>query len=176
MDLLTTEEAHQQRLTRNVNELLQELRVAQAGVQILFGFLLAVAFTDTDARAGTDIHTIHVVTVMLTTFSTALLIAPAAWHRMLFRRGQRARIVRVANRCAVAGLGFPAAAMTGTVLLLTKIVLGGTPAILLTAATATIFTILWFATPLQCRCSVAEATPVDERDRRPKDGSESGKV
>src|SRR5882724_8658138 len=96
------EESEQQRLARNLGELLQELRVAQAGVQILFGFLLSIAFTDRYAHADGTVHVTHFVTVLFATAATAFLTAPAAWHRILFRHGRRERIIDLGSRMATA--------------------------------------------------------------------------
>src|SRR5262245_5539806 len=144
-------ESRDQQLTRNVSELLQELRVAQAGVQFLFGFLLSVAFTEHYARASGFEQVVHLVAVMFATVAVALLAAPAAWHRLLFRRGQRPRILRVANRLAVAGLGALAVAMTATVLLIFEIVAGPGIAVVFTVVTAVLFGVLWFVLPLRDR-------------------------
>jgi hypothetical protein len=141
----------QQRSTRNVAELLQELRVAQAGVQILFGFLLAVTFTEAYLRASGFQHAIHLATVFLAVAAMALLTAPAAWHRILFRRGQREQILRVANKFAMLGLTCLAGAVTGTVLLITDVVIGGWFAIMVATATAIAFSLLWFVLPLRHR-------------------------
>jgi uncharacterized protein DUF6328 len=140
-------ESDQQRLTRNVSELLQELRVAQAGVQILFGFLLAVAFTEPYQHGSRFLHIVHLITVLISTASIALLVAPAAWHRMLFRKGQRPEILRAANTFAVAGLICLAGAMTGTVLLIADVVVGRWPAIVIAAVIAIGFAWLWFVSP-----------------------------
>jgi predicted membrane channel-forming protein YqfA (hemolysin III family) len=147
------EESEHERLTRNVNELLQELRVAQAGVQFLFGFLLAVAFTEPYARASTAQHVIHLVAVIFATAAVALLSAPAAWHRVLFRRGERPRIIEVANRLSIAGIACLAVATVATVLLLTNEVVGGWVAIVITVLAAILFTTLWFVLPLRHRWS-----------------------
>jgi len=144
-------ESPDERLTRNVNELLQELRVAQAGVQFLFGFLLAVAFTEQYARASGFEQVVHLVAVLFATAAVALLTAPAAWHRMLFRRGQRPVILRVANTLAVTGLACLAVAMTATVLLLVKVVAGPAVATVVTALVAVMFGTLWFLLPLRAR-------------------------
>ncbi|MCJ0906565.1 DUF6328 family protein [Rhodococcus sp. ARC_M6] len=134
-------------LARNFNELLQELRVALSGVQILFAFLLAVAFTERYADGPSYIRTIHLVTVILVAISFGLLMAPAVWHRVLFRGGHRERILTIANRFTLCGIGFLAASMTGTVLLITEIAVGGITAIILTAGAAVMFTTLWFVVP-----------------------------
>lgn len=144
-------ETDHERITRNVNELLQELRVAQAGVQILFGFLLAVAFTEVYTRASGFQQAIHLITVLFATAAVALLTAPAAWHRMLFRMGQRDVIVRVANVLTVSGLVSLAAAMTGTVLLLADVVIGGWFAVVISVFVAIGFVSLWFLLPLRIR-------------------------
>lgn len=144
-------ESPDQRLARNVSELLQELRVAQAGVQFLFGFLLAVAFTEHYARASGFEHVVHLVAVLFATTAVALLTAPAAWHRVLFRQGQRSEILRVANRLTVAGLACLAVAMTATVLLLFKVVAGPVVATVFTVVVAAMFAILWFILPLRTR-------------------------
>lgn len=144
------EETHHARLTRNLAELLQELRVAQAGVQILFAFLLSVAFTDRFADAGTFVHVLHIVIVLLTCASAAFLIAPAAWHRMLFRKRRRAEIIRAANFCALSGLGLLAAAMACTVLLIAVVVIGpGWTSGVIGGCSAVLFAVLWFAYPLR---------------------------
>jgi predicted membrane channel-forming protein YqfA (hemolysin III family) len=142
------EESENEQLTRNVNELLQELRVAQAGVQFLFGFLLAVAFTEPYERASTTQHVIHLVAVVFATASVALLSAPAAWHRVLFRRGRRKTILEVSNRLSIAGIACLAVALVCTVLLLTNQVVGGWVAIVITVLAAILFAMLWFVLPL----------------------------
>jgi hypothetical protein len=144
-------ESRDDRLARNLNELLQELRVAQAGVQFLFGFLLSVAFTEHYARASGFEQVIHLVAVAFATAAVALLTAPAAWHRVLFRQGQRPTILRVANKLTVVGLACLAIAMTATVLLLFKIVAGTVVATVITVVCATLFGVLWFLMPLRVR-------------------------
>jgi predicted membrane channel-forming protein YqfA (hemolysin III family) len=144
-------ESEDQRLARNVSELLQELRVAQAGVQFLFGFLLAVAFTEHYARASGFEQVVHLIAVVFATASVALLTAPAAWHRLLFRQGQRREILRVANTLMVIGLVCLAIAMTATVLLLFKVVAGTTIAVVFAVLVAVLFGLLWFVLPLRVR-------------------------
>ncbi|MPZ79322.1 MAG: hypothetical protein GEV28_02580 [Actinophytocola sp.] len=150
-DRAARQESEHERLTRNVNELLQELRVAQAGVQFLFGFLLAVAFTEPYVRASTFQHVVHLIAVLFATTAVALLTAPAAWHRMLFRQGERPMIIEVANRLAISGLACLAVAMTFTVLLLTDAVVGAWAAIVIAVFAAGLFATLWFLLPLRRR-------------------------
>lgn len=145
------EETEQQRLTRNVNELLGELRVAQTGVQILFGFLLAVVFTPLFQRATGFEKSLHISAVLLAVLATALLSAPAAWHRMLFRSGRRYEILRIGNRVVLGGLVCIALAVTATVSLIIKVVFGTVPMILGAVFVAAVFVGVWFAAPLRLR-------------------------
>jgi Na+/melibiose symporter-like transporter len=155
------EESEDTQLARNLNELLQEIRVAQAGVQILFGFLLSIAFTERYATTSGYVRTIHLVTVLFATLSVALLTGPAAWHRLLFRLGRREKIIRVANRLAVCGLAALAVAMTGTVLLLAEVVIGGWGAIVCGVLAAVLFGLLWFALPARDRAKGPAKERVD---------------
>lgn len=141
------EESHQRRLARNLNELLQELRVAQAAVQILFGFLLSIVFTERYASADGYIRATHLITILFAAGAVALLTAPAAWHRLLFRRGRREDVIEVANRFAIAGLACLAVAMTGTILMLGEVIVGGWIAIVMGGFAALVFGTLWFAWP-----------------------------
>ncbi|WAL65855.1 DUF6328 family protein [Amycolatopsis cynarae] len=141
------EETPNQRLARNVSELLSELRVAQAGVQILFGFLLAVVFTAQFRQASGIEKGMHLVAVILAATSTALLTAPAAWHRMLFRGGFRLEIVEAGNRAVLAGLVCLAAAVVDTVALIAKVVYGPIAMIVVGGLGALVFVLLWFVVP-----------------------------
>jgi hypothetical protein len=145
------EETENEQLRRNFNELLQELRVAQAGVQFLFGFLLAVAFTVPYAQGTTFQHVVHLIAVIFATTAVALLSAPAAWHRLLFRQGERPMILEAANRLAITGMVCLAVAMTFTVLLLTDEVMSTVGAVIIAVLTATLFTVVWFLMPLRRR-------------------------
>ncbi|MDT7785302.1 MAG: hypothetical protein QOF58_3721 [Pseudonocardiales bacterium] len=145
------EESDQSRLARNVNELLQELRVAQAGVQILFGFLLSIAFTDKYASTSGYVRATHLITVLCAAAAVAFLTAPAAWHRVLFRQGRREEVVRAGNTFALIGLAFLALAMTGTVLLLVEVILPTWAAVVVGALALVVFAGLWFAAPLSTK-------------------------
>jgi hypothetical protein len=142
------DEPEQERLARNMSELLQELRVVQTGVQILFAFLLSVAFAARFGDASEFERVTMVVTVALTTVSAALLMAPAAWHRLYFRQGRREDIIRWGNRFAIVGLAFLAAAMTGAVLLVVDAVFGATAAISIASCAALLFAAIWFVLPI----------------------------
>jgi hypothetical protein len=144
-------ETEAERLDRNYSELLQELRVAQAGVQILFAFLLTLAFTQRFAETTSLQRAVYVGTLLLSAASVALLIAPVAFHRMVFRRRQKDDLVAATNRLALAGLVTLFMAMVGAVLLILDVVLGNGPAVALTAVVAAWFVLLWFVLPLPAR-------------------------
>lgn len=146
-----SEETEHQRLARNVNELLAELRVAQAGVQILFGFLLAVVFTTPFRDANGFEKSLHMVAVLLAVLATALLSAPAAWHRMLFREGRRYEILARGNRIVLAGLACLALAMTVTVALIAKVVFGWIAMLVTAVGVGAVFAGFWFIAPRRLR-------------------------
>jgi predicted membrane channel-forming protein YqfA (hemolysin III family) len=143
----TSDDAEQSRLDRNFAELLQEIRVGQAGVQILFGFLLSIAFTNQYDQVDAAVRVIHLVTVMFAAAAVALLTAPAAWHRMLFRQQRRPLLVAAADRLASWGLGCLAFAMTGTIVVLAAEVANMTLAIILGSFAAVGFAVLWMMLP-----------------------------
>lgn len=145
------DEDEQTRLARNMGELLQELRVAQAGVQILFAFLLSVTFSARFGQATTLQRTTLTVTILLTTASAALLIAPVVWHRLYFRQGRRADIIRWGSRCALGGALLLAMAMAGAVLVTTAPVVGSTFAIVLACCAAAMFGTAWLSLPFMLR-------------------------
>jgi Family of unknown function (DUF6328) len=114
-------ETELERCDRNLVELLQEVRVAQTGVQVLFGFLLAVAFTQR-FREISDFQRIdYFVTLMAAGGAAVMLIAPTAYHRILFRRGDKEHLVDVANRFTMIGLAGVALSMVGVVLLVSDV-------------------------------------------------------
>lgn len=155
------------KLRRNVNELLQELRVAQAGVQILFGFLLAVTFTEPYLRGSGFQKGVHLTAVAFTVVAAGLLTAPAAWHRVLFRYGQRERILRISNRFALGGLASLASAVSATVLLLVDVIVGVVPGIVAAAVALTGFATVWFIMPMRHRDPAAERDePTDSEPAR----------
>jgi membrane-bound acyltransferase YfiQ involved in biofilm formation len=145
------DETPAERADRNLNELLQELRVALPGVQVLFAFLLTVPFAQRFARVTTFQEKAYFATLLLSTVATALLIAPSAYHRLNFRQRDKEHIVNMAGRFAVAGLATLALAMTGAVLLVTDVLFGSTVVALAAAGTGAMFALLWFALPLRRR-------------------------
>ncbi|MEU7228579.1 DUF6328 family protein [Streptomyces chrestomyceticus] len=113
-----------ERYDRNFGELLQELRVLQTGVQILFAFLLTLAFTPRFVSLDATQRAFYVGTLLLAVLATLLLTAPAAVHRVLFRRRAKGLIVEVSARLTAAGMAVLALALAGAVLLVVDVVLG----------------------------------------------------
>jgi hypothetical protein len=140
-----------ERLDRNLGELLQELRVALPGVQVLFAFLLTVPFQKNFEKATGFEKDVYLVTLLLTALTTALLIAPSAYHRLEFRQGDKEHIVAVANALAIAGFGVLAAAMSSAVLLVTHFLFSPTTAIICTVGAAIVLYALWFVAPFTRR-------------------------
>jgi hypothetical protein len=145
-------ETEEERLDRNLGELLQELRVALPGVQVLFAFLLAVPFQKNFTEATAFDEKIYFVTLLLTSLSAALLIAPSAYHRLTFRYQQKHRLVFVANRLAIAGLATLALAMTCAVMLVTNFLFGTVATTVITTVLVLgMFVVLWAVLPLKRR-------------------------
>jgi uncharacterized protein DUF6328 len=144
-------ESEKERLDRNLTELLNELRVALPGVQVLFAFLLGVPFTQRFSELTSYQEDIYYGTLICAAAATALLIAPSAHHRIEFRLRDKRHIVFMANRFAIAGLGFLALAMTGIVLLITDVIFSGLATAIATTATAIVFAVLWYGMPLARR-------------------------
>ena len=145
------DESEAERADRNLAELLQELRVAGLGVQVLFGFLLSLPFTTRFTHLSPGQRNLYLGTIVLAAVATALLLAPVAYHRLVFRQGQKERLVRAANIMAIAGLATVGLAVSAGVLLVTGYVSSGLTAGLITAFVTSVFAGLWFAFPLAHR-------------------------
>jgi hypothetical protein len=140
-------------LDRNVAELLQELRVAFTGVQILFGFLLSLAFTQRFGELNGFDLTIYTVALLCTALATMLLMAPVSFHRLVFRRRQKAALVVVADRLLIVGLALLVPAISCAVLLIVDVVLGRWIGIVCGSLTALVGLLTWYALPLAIRHS-----------------------
>jgi hypothetical protein len=143
------EETESERLDRNLQEMLGELRVALPGVQVLFAFLLVVPFNQRFADVTQFQKTVFFATLLCTTASTLCLIAPTAHHRIEFRQQDKQRIVRTGNRIVVLGLLLLAVAMTGAVLFVTDFLYGSTTTAVAAAGVALAFAVVWYAIPLR---------------------------
>jgi phosphoglycerol transferase MdoB-like AlkP superfamily enzyme len=139
------------RLDRNLGELLQELRVALPGVQVLFAFLLAVPFQQNFDQTSHFQRSVYLATLMLTAISSALLIAPTAYHRMTFRYQRKDPLVVLGNRLALAGLTSLGLAMTGAILLVTDFIFSPATAVLACLFAVAMFSVLWYLVPAMAR-------------------------
>ncbi len=144
-------ESEREKLTRNFNELLQELRVTQTGVQILTGFLLTLPFSQRFRSLDGTQRTVYLAILVGSVVATGLIIAPVAFHRTLFRRGERPWIVKAANRAARAGLLALALTTSGVVWLVFDLVTERTVAHVAGALSLVFFGLLWVGYPLAHR-------------------------
>lgn len=142
------DETAAERLDRNTIELLNELRIAGTGIQVMFAFLLVVPFNAGWSKTSPFERTVYFVTLVFVALATFLLIAPPAHHRILFRHHDKAFLIAVANRLAIAGLAFLALGFAGILVLLSDYVVGGIAPVVAGALTLTITGGLWFALPL----------------------------
>ncbi|WP_320066669.1 DUF6328 family protein [Micromonospora sp. RTGN7] len=146
-----SKETEKQRWQRNFADLLQELRVAQTGVQILFAFLLTLPFSNGFTRTSEFQKDVYIVALLSAAAATAMIISPVAFHRALFRQGRKPELVRFAHRMASGGLAFMLVAMVSAVLLITDFVLDRGIAFVLTALTALWFLAFWVVLPISRR-------------------------
>jgi hypothetical protein len=142
------DEGPAERITRNWNELLQELRVLQTGVQILTGFLLTVPFSPRFPDLADHQQTIYLIVLVGSVITTSLIIAPVSFHRILFRRRQRPWLVTASHACARAGLAGFAITSALVVLLVFDVVLSFGVAVVAAIAVLVLFVSLWAGLPL----------------------------
>ena len=148
-DFGNDDESEQERLTRNLNELLQELRVTQTGIQILTGFLLTLPFSDRFKDLDSGQRGVFLAILTGSVIATGLITSPVAFHRVLFRHGQRPWLVTNANRAARAGLLFLALTTSGVVWLVFDLVTNRTLASVAGVLSLLFFGVLWAVVPLK---------------------------
>jgi hypothetical protein len=147
------EETEQERLDRQLDQLLNELRVAMPGVQVLFAFLLAVPFQQRFVEVTDFQKNVYFVTLLASAAASALFIAPTAYHRLMFRARDKPRLVALSSKLAVAGLVALAIAINGALLLVTDVLFDGTAVIVTTVAATTLYVGLWFVLGLVRRAA-----------------------
>lgn len=140
-----------ERLDRNWNELLQEFRVAQTGIQILFGFLLIVPFQTGFTEVDSWQRWVYLLVFASTTVSTICILAPVMAHRILFRRKLKDALVKLGGALAMASLAFLGAALVGAVALVVSVVLDTRAAWIAAVGTLLVVMALWLATPFAMR-------------------------
>ena len=143
------DESEQERVDRNLQEMLGELRVALPGVQVLFAFLLVVPFNQRFADVTSFQKAIYFTTLMFTTAASICLIAPSVHHRIEFRRQDKEHIVATGNRIVILGLSLLALAMTGAVVFVTDVLYGGVTTVIVGVGVVIGFALLWYAFPLR---------------------------
>jgi Family of unknown function (DUF6328) len=148
-----------QRADRNFNDILQELRVTQTGVQILFGFLLTMPLQARFEKLDSYEKALLVIAVLLLATATACIIAPVAWHRVLFRHRLKTEIVDAGDRFAKAGLAFLGLGIVTSMLLMLDLVLSRGVAISLAVALGVLLLSLWGVAPTLRRRQLRAETP-----------------
>lgn len=142
------EEDDKERLDRELIELLNELRVALPGVQVLFAFLLILPFQQRFADVSAEDKGVYTLALLLSALAAALLIAPSMYHRLNFRRGNKERLLFDSNRLMVAGMLCLAVGVACSVYLVVDVLYGGVAAVLATAATLIVYAGLWLGLPI----------------------------
>jgi hypothetical protein len=143
------DESDVERLDRNLSELLNELRVALPGVQVLFAFLLVVPFNQRFVDVTSFQRTIYFITLLCAAAASAFLISPSVHHRIMFRQQDKEYVVKTANRSAIVGLSFLAIAMTLAILLITDVLFGPAAVAITASGVALMFGLVWYAVPLR---------------------------
>jgi Family of unknown function (DUF6328) len=149
--MATGAESDKERVDRELRELLDEVRVAIPGAEVLFAFLLGVAFTERFAHATSTQRHVYFATLLSTAAATALLIAPSAYHRIRFRDGDKNRMLYTATRMMIGSLILLLLAVSGAVFLVADIMYTSPFAALASALTAAWFVSFWFALPVMRR-------------------------
>jgi O-antigen/teichoic acid export membrane protein len=145
------DETSLERWDRNFNELLQELRVAQTGVQILFAFLLTLPFTSRFGEVSRLDKVVYILTLIAAASATAFLIAPVSGHRQVFRTGRKPGLVRFASRLAKVGLVCLLVAVIGAVFLVLDFVAGLGWAVGISLVITMLYLALWYVLPHRIR-------------------------
>jgi len=158
-----TGETEQERLNRNMNELLQELRVSQTGVQILFAFLLALPFAQRFTEVTSFQRDVYFATLLLAGAAAAFFIAPVSAHRLLFRRQGKEHLINSSNWMAIAGLGCLAVSIVGVILLISDFLFNPAVAAVTTSLAFLLFVVLWYVLPLRWLWRHRDISPVPPR-------------
>ena len=160
------DENPKERRDRELIELLNELRVALPGVQVLFAFLLTVPFSQRFADLTDGQRSVFFATFVTTSLATAMLMAPSAYHRLRFRQADKERLLRIGNVAAIAGLVFLLLAVTGCVFLIADLLFDAATAWVIAIVLAGGYGVLWFALPLARRLREAVDDDDDAIDAR----------
>jgi len=146
-----SDESRSERLNRELIELLNELRVALPGVQVLFAFLLTVPFSSRFTTITSGQRALYFATLVGTTIATVLFMAPTAFHRIRFRQGDKERILRVSNVLAIVGIASMGISITLAITLIADLLFGVAAAVAVGMSAFVVMGVLWFAYPLSRR-------------------------
>jgi hypothetical protein len=155
------DESPEERIGRELDELLQQLRVTLPGVQVLFAFLLTVPFTDRFHLVDGLARDMFFVAFLATTAATALLLAPVAYARIQFRQFDKERLVRLGTVAAIAGLALLAVSLSASTFVVTQVLFSNAAAGLVAALALLLFAVAWFVVPMVARMTA------DDRRRTP---------
>ena len=155
-------ETEKHRWDRNFADLIQELRVAQTGVQILFAFLLTLPFSSGFPDVSALQRDLYVVALLSAAAAAAMLISPVAFHRALFRQGRKPELVRYAHRMVTGGLAFLLISMVSSIFLIVDYLLSRWVAIVLGVLAAAWFLVFWVGIPIYRRNWIDEADEAEE--------------
>ena len=158
-------ETEPERDDRNLIEILQEARVVQTGVQILFGFLLAATFEPKFSTLSSFQKAVYLGTLVSAAATLVMLTAPTAWHRILFRQGDKEYLVEVANRFMLVGLTTMGLTSIGVVMLLSDIAFPSWLTALVTTAATLACAVLWYLLPLTRRRRLGRSSPLSDPNR-----------
>ena len=153
------DEGEKERVDRELIELLNELRVVLPGVQVLFAFLLTVPFSNGYSRITELQRDFYFASFLCTTAATILLIAPSTYHRIMFRRGDKERMLFTSNRLVLVGTVFLAVAMSAAVFVITDVLFGVGPASAMAAVGFLVFAGFWYLLPLSRRLQASRREP-----------------
>jgi SNF family Na+-dependent transporter len=151
------EETQRERLNRNLDQLLQELRVALPGVQVLFAFLLAVPFATRFDRVDQFERVVFFVALLFAALSVVLLMAPSIQHRILFRHDQKHFLVHAGTALAIAGMSSLACSVTLSLVLVSHFLYGMWAALIAGVAAVVAFGAIWYALPIKRRLRAGPA-------------------
>lgn len=163
-------ETPEERIERELDELLQQLRITLPGVQILFAFLLTVPFTNRFHLVQGTERAAFMVAFLATAAASALLVAPVAYARIQFRQADKERLVRWGTIATIAGLALLAVALSASTYVVIQVLVPTSTAALIAAAVAILFATAWFVVPLLARSNRG----ADRRERTPKGASRRG--
>lgn len=156
-----------ERLDRHWNELLQELRLAQTGTQILFAFLLSIAFTNRFQDSDRFTHDVFAGTLIASALAVALFLAPVSFHRIVFQQKVRDRMIPIAGHLASAGLVFLILAMAGGILLAIDVVMSRPVALIIVTIVLVWFVFFWYLLPVWVR-HTSRGRPDQPRPDQPR--------